>query len=85
MDEKPEQTEILSISEFVENREKGIYGFTVTYKNKMVKNFFIQGNYFFLIDKIKALKRDYKKYTDILHIDLANKEQFHTKKAGINP
>ena len=83
MQEKPEQKQILSISEFVENRERGIYGFTITFKNKMVKNFFIQGNYFFLIDKIEALKREYENY--LSHIDLVSKNQLYLKKLKIKP
>jgi hypothetical protein len=53
---------ILSISNFLEDTDNHIFGFTVTYQNGRIKNYLVQGNTENKSDQIKKLKSKYKNF-----------------------
>jgi hypothetical protein len=51
---------IVRISNFLEDAEREIYGFTVTYKNGKIKNYFVSGNLEDNEYQIEKLKTKYQ-------------------------
>jgi len=49
------------LSEFIEKPESHLFGFTITYKNGIIENYFVTGNKFENSKKIDELKKLYEK------------------------
>ena len=54
--------EIIRISNFLEDTNNHIFGFTVTYKNGQIKNYLVHGNAENKQDQIKKLKKKYQDF-----------------------
>ncbi len=52
---------IIYLSEFVEKPNKKLFGFTITYENGEIRNYFINKNLFQQSTKIEELRKIYKK------------------------
>jgi len=54
--------EIIRISNFLEDTNNHIFGFTVTYKNGQIKNYLVHGKAENKQDQIKKLKKKYQEF-----------------------
>ena len=62
--------EIFSLSEFVERPQEELFGFTITYKNGAIKNYFIKGSLYNEFIKVRKLKKLYRKLKKGEKIDI---------------
>jgi len=56
---------VRSVSEFLENKKKDVYGFTLTLKSGEIRNFFIKCDLPSDCKKLKKLKNYYQELKDL--------------------
>lgn len=57
-----QKEKIFDISKFMEDDQNDVFGFTITYKNGKIKNYFFRGNLEDNKHQIEKLKRKYKDF-----------------------
>jgi len=67
--------EIISISDFMEDKTKQNYGFTIMLQDGSIKNYFVKGKYYLKKNEIEQLKVRFRLINENLKEDKNSEEE----------